>query len=120
MTTWKKRVENPVVLAAVVASLTTLFIGLITAGLATLTAYFQSNAEIEKARLQDQSAQRQAKNSLIVSAFAGQSSADRLVAYIASGVIDNSDCKLRKVLLHYNESCRPTADSRPLSNSAPQ
>jgi hypothetical protein len=97
---WVKRFENPAVIAASVASLTTLSIALVTAGSAIWTAHIQSQADIDKSI-------RETKRQLLVSAFAEGSIAEKLNAFIEGGILSDSDCKLRKTLLHYSDDCKP-------------
>jgi hypothetical protein len=97
---WKKRFENPAVMAASVASLTTLCITLVTAGSAIWTAHIQSQADIDKSI-------RETKRALLISAFAGSPTALRLNAYIEGGILSDDDCKLRKTLLNFSADCKP-------------
>jgi hypothetical protein len=108
----KKRFENPAVLAASVASLTTFCIGVVTAGSAWWTAHVNSIAEVERTKIQakvdDDKSQRDTRRQLIISAFEKEpSAAKRLDAYIAAGVLDDPDCKLRIALLDYSSDCKP-------------
>jgi hypothetical protein len=97
---WKKRFENPAVMAASVASLTTLCITLVTAGSAIWTAHIQSQTEIDKSI-------RETKRALIITAFAQGSIFQKLNAYIEAGILSDDDCKLRKTLLNYSADCKP-------------
>ena len=118
MTSWKHRYENPAVLAASVASLVTLVIAAITAASAWWTSHVQADAEVEKARIEakrdNEKSIRDTQRALIVAAFMGESSGYRLQAYIESGVLDDPDCKLRIVILHYSNDCKPPESGLPI------
>jgi hypothetical protein len=99
MSTWKRRFESPVVLAASVASLTTLCITLVTAGSALWTAHIQSMTDIEKSR-------RETKRVLLIEAFRAYPPEKQLLSYIESGVLEDNDCKLHTAILH-SPDCKP-------------
>ena len=101
MSTWKQRFESPVVLAAAVASLTTLCITLVTAGSALWTAHIQSVTDIEKSK-------RDTRRILLIEAFKQYLPEKQLLSYIESGVLEDNDCKLRTAILHVPD-CKPKA-----------
>jgi hypothetical protein len=100
MSSLKGKFENPAVLAATIASLTTLCITLVTAASALLTAHIQSQADIEKSV-------RENKRLLVVNAFQSSTYDVKLISFIDAGVLPDDDCKLRRALLHYSADCRP-------------
>ena len=108
---WKKRFENPAVLAASVASLTTFCIGAVTASSAWWTARVQSEAAVEKAKIEakadDDKSQRETKRALVISAVASGSPELKLQTYLNAGILDDQDCKLRILILHYSPDCKP-------------
>lgn len=102
MSTWIQKFEHPAVLAATVASVTTLCITLVTAGSALWTAHIQSVTDIDKST-------RDTKRELIVSAadVPALSTAEAKVAfYIKSGVLEDKDCKVQIAILHSTD-CKP-------------
>jgi hypothetical protein len=102
MSTWKRRFENPTVIAASVASLTTLCITAVTAGSALWTAHIQSSAATENSI-------RETRRTLLIEAFKPVSPGTKLLAFIKSGVLTDDDCKLRIAILNYSSDCKPSS-----------
>jgi hypothetical protein len=101
MTTWKHRFENPTVLAASVAALTTLCITLVTAVSGVLTAKIHADVERETAIAGE-------KRAYFVSAMAVEPDPKRRLQYfIDSGALPDGDCKLRIAVLNYSADCNP-------------
>ena len=99
-TFWKTKFENPVVLSAAVASVTTLCIALVTACSGLLTASIQSRAETERAI--------RAERTALATSILDQIPRDsRLKAFIDLGMLPDDDCKMRQVLLSYTKECEP-------------
>jgi hypothetical protein len=100
MSSWKHRFEHPAVLAATVASVTTLCITLVTAGSALWTTHIQSTADTEKSI-------RDTRRLLLIESFRAKTPDDMLLAYIKSGALTDDDCKLRIAILNYTPDCKP-------------
>jgi hypothetical protein len=102
MTTWKHRFENPTVLAASVAALTTLCITLVTALSGVLTAKIHADVERETAITGG-------KRAYLLGAVAAEPDPKRRLQYfIDSGALPDDDCKLRIAVLNYSADCKPS------------
>ena len=105
---WKERFENPTVIAASVASLTTLCITLVTALSAVITANINAQSAVATAKISAQSeidrAASQQKLTYLANAFDPDV---KLRAFIAAGVFQDDDCKIRKAVLRYSPDCQP-------------
>jgi hypothetical protein len=109
---WKERFENPTVIAASVASLTTLCITLVTALSAVITANINAQSAVATAKISAQSeidrAASQQKLTYLANAFGAITDPDvKLRAFIAAGVFQDDDCKILKAVLRYSPDCQP-------------
>lgn len=103
---WGKGFENPAVLAASVASLTTLCITLVTAGSAVWSAHIQTAAAKEKIALDT-------KRELLVEAFRAMPPGQKVLAFIQSGALNDDDCKIRTAMATLNFVSSPDCNSAP-------
>jgi hypothetical protein len=106
---WKSKFQSPTVIAASVASLTTLCITVVTAGSALLTVKIQENAAI-------QNAIRENRRTILIELFKMKPYETgynfdafkyELKNVIESGILTDDDCKLRIGFLYYSSDCKP-------------
>jgi hypothetical protein len=98
---WQTRFDNPTVLAASVASLTTLLITFVTAISGLITASIQASTDRSRDAMEN-------KRELLAQAFQGTGGMEgKLQFFINSGALPDDDCKLRIAILHYTANCTP-------------
>jgi hypothetical protein len=99
---WRTMLENPTVIAALVAGITTL--GVATAGVvqASVTAYFQRHSE------KDRLASETRRVVLLETNKRNTTVEESIKFFIDSGLIEDEDCRLRKAILQ-SQDCVPVS-----------
>jgi len=100
MPAFKKSLESPTVLAALVVGVTTVSVALSGTIAAGISAYFQRQTDREKAQIETKR--------LLLGAAVGNMGTipERLKLFIDAGLIDDRDCKLHRIYLK-DEACVP-------------
>jgi hypothetical protein len=90
---WQAKLQNPTVIAAVVAGITTLAVTIAGVISSSISAYYQGESEKTRAEMET-------RRDLIIEANKTNLNVeDRLRFFIASGLLNDDDCKLRKAIL---------------------
>lgn len=99
--TWKGAWENPIVLAAFVGAMSSLGVSIVGGVSGAVSGYFQAAA--------------QSKLAVLNQALGTAAPEQRMEAFVAAGLLDDSDCKIRRAAFHYNNACQPpkTASGQP-------
>jgi hypothetical protein len=98
---WQAKLQNPTVIAAMVAGITTFAVTLAGVISSTISAYYQGESAKSLAELDT-------KRLLIIEANRTNPNVeDRLRFFIASGLLHDDDCKLRTAILKMVD-CVPT------------
>jgi uncharacterized protein YjfI (DUF2170 family) len=106
---WQAKFQSPTVIAASVASLTTLCITLVTAGSALITTKMQEQSALQIGMMEN-------RRTILLELFKLQpyESQQNINAFehelknmIEAGVITDDSCKLRMGLLYYSPDCKP-------------
>jgi hypothetical protein len=86
--TWQSKLQNPTVIAAIVAGITTLAVTLAGVITSTISAYYQAESEKERQQMETR------RTVIVQSISTAGTVEDKLRLYIASGLLDDDDCKL--------------------------
>jgi hypothetical protein len=112
---WKTKFQSPTVIAASVASFTTLCITLVTVASALITTKIQENSAIQIASMEN-------RRTILLELFRMEPYKSventnnfkwELENMIKAGVITDDDCRLRIGYLYYSSDCKPKS---PISN----
>lgn len=91
--TWKRQLENPIVLAAFVGSLSSLAVSVVASISGAISGHFQAVAE--------------SKRNVLSVVMLHATPQETIEAFIAAGLLDDGDCAIRKAAFHYTGDCKP-------------
>jgi hypothetical protein len=90
---WPRHLGNPLVLAALVGALSSIGVAFVGGIFGAVSGYFDAR---DKAKL-----------TILNSALGNAAPEQRIQAFIAAGLLDDTNCAIRKAAFHYTSDCKP-------------